>query len=205
MQAHGTGMIKLLSKDVLKLRRSCLVRSQLSLLPKAKAHSRLVVHSGLLSVCWPHDAAARPASPRAAALQHASWPRTVVQHGLLCWHIPAGSWLQLCRRTTCLKAETMDSQVRPGLPWFVPLNIEQYSVNAAQSSSRDRRIGGGKKEHQFFAERLRFSTSCTCIACLVPRGSVAVCLSLNTSFSSSSSSFFFETNYSLLVSNEHSI
>jgi len=95
-----------------------------------------------------------------------------------------------------LKAETMDSQVRPAFGWFVPLNIEQYSVNAAQSSSRDRRIGGGKKEHQFFAERLRFSTSCTCIACLVPRGSVAVCLSLNTSFSSSyssssSSSFFF--------------
>ena len=145
-----------------------------------------------MSVCWPHDAAARPASPRAAAFQHASWPRTVVQHGLLCWHIPAGSsWLQLCRRTTCLKAETMDSQVRPGLPWFVPLNIEQYSVNAAQSSRRDRRIGGEKIKGISPLQR--------CIACLVPRGSVAVCLSLNTSFSSSSSSFF-ETNHSLLVS-----
>jgi len=176
-------MIKLPSKDVLKLRRSCLVRpqAQLSLLAKAKAYSGLVVHSGLLSVWLSAGHTMPPLGRRAPVLLRSSMQAGLVQSysmgfcaGISAEAPLARSWLQLCRRTTCLKAETMDSQVRPGLPWFVPLNIEQYSVNAAQSSRRDRRIGGEKIKGISPLQR--------CIACLVPRGSVAVCSSLNTSF-----------------------
>ena len=78
---HLVCLIKLPSKDVLKLRRSCLVRpqAQLSLLAKAKAYSGLVVHSGLLSVWLSAGHTMPPLGRRAPVLLRSSMQAGLVQ------------------------------------------------------------------------------------------------------------------------------